>query len=49
MIRNSIGVSPQCGFASMTLGGGLGMAEERMWEKLVLERDLARKIWPDAV
>jgi hypothetical protein len=25
------------------------MTEERMWEKLVLVRDLARRIWDDAV
>jgi len=49
VIRDSLGVSPQCGFASMSQGGGVGMTEERMWEKLVLVRDLARKIWTDAV
>jgi methionine synthase II (cobalamin-independent) len=49
VIEQSLGVSPQCGFASMSQGGGLGMTEERMWEKLVLVRDLARKIWKDAV
>lgn len=49
VIQQSLGVSPQCGFASMSQGGGLGMTEERMWEKLVLVRDLARKIWKDAL
>ena len=49
VIRDSLGVSPQCGFASMSMAGGIGMTEERMWEKLVLVRDLARKIWMDAV
>jgi hypothetical protein len=33
----------------MSQGGGVGMTEERMWEKLVLVRDLARKIWKDAM
>jgi methionine synthase II (cobalamin-independent) len=47
--RDSIGASSQCGFTNMSLGGGVGMTEERMWEKLVLVRDLAREIWPDAV
>lgn len=46
-VRNVLGVSPQCGFASMSEAGGVGMTEERMWEKLVLVRDLARRIWPD--
>jgi methionine synthase II (cobalamin-independent) len=49
VIQSALGVSPQCGFASMSQGGGVGMTEEKMWEKLVLVRDLARKIWSDAV
>jgi methionine synthase II (cobalamin-independent) len=49
VIRDSLGVSPQCGFASMSQGGGVGMTEKRMWEKLVLVRDLARIVWTDAV
>jgi methionine synthase II (cobalamin-independent) len=49
VIEASLGVSPQCGFASISLGGGVGFSEEIMWEKLVLVRDLARKIWKDAV
>lgn len=49
VLNDSLGVSPQCGFASMSEGGGVGMTEERMWEKLVLVRDLARRIWDDAV
>ncbi|CZR54756.1 related to methionine synthase II (cobalamin-independent) [Phialocephala subalpina] len=47
VVKEVLGVSPQCGFASMSAGGGVGMTEERMWEKLVLVRDLARKIWGD--
>lgn len=49
VIQQSLSVSPQCGFASMSQGGGVGVTEERMWEKLVQVRDLARKIWKDAV
>lgn len=49
VIQNCLSVSPQCGFASMSLGGGVGMTEQRMWEKLVLLRSLARRIWTDAV
>ena len=49
VVQASLGVSPQCGFASMSQGGGVGFTEERMWEKLVLVRDVARKIWKDAV
>jgi len=49
VMRDSIGVSPQCGFASMSLGGGVGMTEDKMWEKLVLVWDLARRIWPDTI
>jgi methionine synthase II (cobalamin-independent) len=29
VLQNSLGVSPQCGFASMSQGGGVGMTEER--------------------
>ncbi|CAI7616847.1 unnamed protein product [Penicillium glandicola] len=45
VLDSSLGVSPQCGFASMSLGGGKGMTMERMWEKLVLVKDLAARIW----
>lgn len=40
-----LGVSPQCGFSSSSLAGGKEMTEERMWEKLVLVRDVAREVW----
>lgn len=45
VMDDSLAVSPQCGFASQSQGGGRGMTEERQWEKLVLVRDLARKLW----
>lgn len=49
VLGDQIGVSPQCGFASMSSGGGKGVTEERMWEKLDLVRDLASRIWPNEV
>ena len=44
----SLSVSPQCGFSSSSLAGGTGMTFDGMWKKLVLVRDVARDIWPDA-
>lgn len=44
VIHTSLGVSPQCGFASMSLGGGRGMTMDGMWEKLLLVRQLAEQI-----
>jgi methionine synthase II (cobalamin-independent) len=49
VLKEVLGVSPQCGFASMSIGGGKGMDMERMWEKLVLVRELAKKIWGNKV
>lgn len=48
VMMNCLAVSPQCGFASQSQGGGKGMTEDRQWEKLELVRDLARKLWEDA-
>lgn len=48
VMERSLAVSPQCGFASQSQGGGAGMTEERQWEKLRLVRDLARRLWKDA-
>ena len=42
----SIGISPQCGFASTAVGAE-GMTEEKMFAKLKLVRDVARELWPD--
>lgn len=47
VLRDTLAVSPQCGFATSHLARGVE-TEEKMWEKLVLVRDLARKIWADA-
>lgn len=41
-----VGISPQCGFASVAVGAD-GMTEERMFAKLKLVRDVARDLWPD--
>ncbi|GAB7340702.1 hypothetical protein MBLNU457_7089t1 [Dothideomycetes sp. NU457] len=41
-----IGISPQCGFASVGIGGQ-GMNEEVMFKKLKLVQDVASEIWPD--
>ncbi|KAI1091077.1 UROD/MetE-like protein [Rostrohypoxylon terebratum] len=40
-----LAVSPQCGFSSSSLAGGIGMTTELMWQKLQLVRDVARDIW----
>ncbi|KAL5389430.1 hypothetical protein DPSP01_002330 [Paraphaeosphaeria sporulosa] len=46
VLQDSLAVSPQCGFASAHHGKNVGN-EERMWDKLVLVRDLATSIWGD--
>ncbi|KAI5464886.1 hypothetical protein BGZ63DRAFT_412342 [Mariannaea sp. PMI_226] len=40
-----IGISPQCGFASVAVGAD-GMTEEKMFAKLKLVRDIAKDLWP---
>jgi methionine synthase II (cobalamin-independent) len=42
----NIGISPQCGFASVAVGAE-GMTEEKMFAKLKLVQDVARELWPD--
>ncbi|KAK3076587.1 hypothetical protein LTS18_012612 [Coniosporium uncinatum] len=49
VLMDNLAVSPQCGFSSMALTGGKGFTSDIMWTKLTLLRDLARKIWKDAV
>ena len=46
VLRTVLGVSPQCGFSSVSEGGAEEMTAERMWEKLKLVRDLAGRVWP---
>ncbi|KAF9874591.1 hypothetical protein CkaCkLH20_07728 [Colletotrichum karsti] len=48
VLEDSLAISPQCGFASHNTNKGVA-SEERMWEKLVLVRDIARTLWSDAV
>jgi methionine synthase II (cobalamin-independent) len=45
VLESTLGVSPQCGFASMSLGGGRGMTMDIMWEKLLLVERLAKRVW----
>lgn len=40
-----IGISPQCGFASVAVGAD-GMTEDKMFDKLKLVRDVAKELWP---
>ncbi|KAF7377847.1 Methionine vitamin-b12 [Mycena sanguinolenta] len=49
VLEDTLAVSPQCGFASLDINVGKGFTEEKMWAKLVLLRDLARRLWKDAV
>jgi methionine synthase II (cobalamin-independent) len=41
----NIGISPQCGFASVAVGAD-GMTEEKMFAKLKLVKDVAAELWP---
>lgn len=43
----NIGISPQCGFASMAKGQAEGMDEAKMFAKLELVQEVARELWPD--
>lgn len=42
----TIGISPQCGFASVAVGAE-GMTEDKMFAKLKLVKDVATELWPD--
>ena len=42
-----LGLSPQCGFSSSSLGGGKNVTMEIMWKKLVLVRETAQRLWRD--
>jgi 5-methyltetrahydropteroyltriglutamate--homocysteine methyltransferase len=42
----NLGLSPQCGFASVAAGNLLSMDEQ--WRKLELVVDTARKVWGNA-
>ncbi|KAL7820697.1 UROD/MetE-like protein [Trichoderma gracile] len=45
-VMENIGISPQCGFASVAVGAE-GMTEDKMFAKLRLVRDVAKELWPD--
>lgn len=45
-VMDNIGISPQCGFASVSVGAD-GMTEDKMFKKLKLVQDVARELWPD--
>lgn len=45
-VMKSLGISPQCGFASTGVGGQ-GVTEEVMVAKLKLVRDVAAELWPN--
>ncbi|KAF7351764.1 Methionine vitamin-b12 [Mycena sanguinolenta] len=49
VLEDTLAVSPQCGFASMSMSAGEGVTEEKMWAKLVLLRNLARRLWKNAI
>ncbi|OAQ73630.1 methionine synthase, vitamin-B12 independent [Pochonia chlamydosporia 170] len=40
----NIGISPQCGFASVAVGAD-GMTEQKMFDKLKLVEDIAKELW----
>jgi len=40
----NIGISPQCGFASVAVGAE-GMDEDKMFAKLKLVQDVAKELW----
>ncbi|CAN8095756.1 unnamed protein product [Discula destructiva] len=47
VLADTLGVSPSCGFASVSYARRVG-SEEKMWEKLTLVRDIAQRVWGEA-
>jgi methionine synthase II (cobalamin-independent) len=47
VLADTLAVSPQCGFSSVSSGGATDMTEDRMWEKLLLVKRLAQRLWLD--
>ncbi|OAA50684.1 Methionine synthase, vitamin-B12 independent [Metarhizium rileyi] len=43
-VMANIGISPQCGFASVAVGAD-GMTEQKMFDKLKLVGDIAKELW----
>jgi methionine synthase II (cobalamin-independent) len=46
VLEDTLGVSPQRGFSSVSSGGAPDMTEDCMWEKLLLVKRLAERVWP---
>lgn len=46
-VMKNIGISPQCGFASVAVGAE-GMTEDKMFDKLKLVKEIACELWPGA-
>lgn len=44
-VMANVGISPQCGFASVAVGAD-GMTEQKMFDKLKLVEDIAKDLWP---
>jgi methionine synthase II (cobalamin-independent) len=40
-----LALSPQCGFSSHSQAGGVDMTMEKMWEKLILVKEVAQEVW----
>ena len=45
VLRDNLAVSPQCGFASVSHGAGIGFNMDIMWQKLELIKRLSNEIW----
>jgi methionine synthase II (cobalamin-independent) len=45
VLRDNLAVSPQCGFASVAHGSGVGFTIDTMWKKLELVKKIADNIW----
>lgn len=43
-VMANIGISPQCGFASVAVGAD-GMTEQKMFDKLKLVEEIANELW----
>lgn len=48
VLQEALAISPQCGFSSHAMKGGLGMTWEKQWQKLELLRDVSLAVWPDS-
>lgn len=44
-LQEALAISPQCGFSSHALKGGLGMTWDRQWGKMDLLQEVAQEVW----